>query len=502
MTAIETDYVVVGSGLAGLTFALHAAEFGNVCVVTKAEIYESNTSYAQGGIAAAVGEADSWELHERDTLIAGAGLCDPDAVRFLVQNAPDAIKWLIGLGARFDTDPMNAVLALGMEGGHSRSRIVHHADKTGWEVERAVSEAVRKNPRITVFENAFAYSLCMTESGECAGAAVRVSDLGVRQIRAKATMIATGGCGKVYQHTTNPRIATGDGIGLAHLAGAKIENMEFMQFHPTTLYHPQLRSFLITEAVRGEGGTLRNHHGTRFMYNYDDRLELAPRDIVARAIDAEMKRLDTWCVYLDTTHLDRKHQVEEFPTINERLESVGISMYKDWIPVVPAQHYSCGGIVTDLNALTNIPRLFAAGEVACTGVHGANRLASNSLLEAIVFAKAAAVSAQNCGDSHEELRAVPTPRCIAEGDAVRIRHSLQKLMTENAGIIRTDAGLAHAHNRILELKAEYESLPEAPFASYALETESLLTCAHYIVSGAMNRRENVGLHFNSDHGGG
>lgn len=494
------DYLVVGSGLAGLTFALHAADFGRVCVLTKAEVFESNTSYAQGGIAAAIGESDSWKLHEEDTLTAGAGLCNREAVRFLVQEAPGAIEWLIGIGAQFDQNGDTAVLNsldLGREGGHSRNRIVHHADRTGWEIERAVTTAVAQRAEIEVVENAFVTQLLVSD-GRCSGAEVVIGELGPRSFSARATLLATGGCGRMYQHTTNPRIATGDGIALALALGARVENMEFMQFHPTTLYHPQLRGFLITEAVRGAGGILRNHHGTRFMYDYDSRLELAPRDVVARAIDREMKRLDTWCVYLDMTHLDPSLIREEFPTICEKLKSVGIEPHRDWIPVVPAQHYSCGGIATDLNGRTNVDGLYAAGEVASTGVHGANRLASNSLLEALVFAKAAAHSARDDAEPGAPSRKPQAPLCMAENDAVRVRRALQKTMTDHAGIVRHTAGLDAAIETVRRLKDEATALATAPYAQYSLETTNLLAAAETVLEGAIARRENVGLHFNAD----
>ena len=469
----QFDYLVIGSGLAGLTFALRAAPHGRVCVLTKAEISDSNTQWAQGGIAAAVGEADSWELHERDTLIAGAGMCDPEAVRHLVQSAPSAIEWLIQMGARFDSDGDD--LALGREGGHSMNRIVHHADKTGWEIERAVVKAVRENDKIVVVENAFVTSL-LTDGDRCAGAVAKIEDLGYVQVEARATMIASGGCGKLYQHTTNPAVATADGIALASEIGAEIRDMEFMQFHPTTLYHPQLRSFLITEAVRGAGGTLRNHLGERFMYDYDERLELAPRDVVARAIVAEMKKHGTWCVYLDATHLNPKQLIHEFPTIWDRLRSIDIRMERDWIPIVPAQHYSCGGVATDLNGKTNIPGLFASGEVARTGVHGANRLASNSLLEAMVFSMSAADA---CKDepSPKASHPVSTPHCIAEAEAVRIRRAAQRIMTEHVGIVRNFEGLRKADKSIAESIHQFHSLPPAPFARYPMETRNLLAAA-------------------------
>jgi L-aspartate oxidase len=503
VTSERFDFLVIGSGLAGLSYALEVVKHGTVCVITKGGLFESNTSYAQGGIAAAIGEADSWELHEADTLGAGAGLCDEKAVRFLVQNAPAAIEWLMQVGVTFD-ERNNGDLALGMEGGHSRHRIVHHQDRTGWEVERAITEAVRAEPKITLYERTFATSL-IVQDGRCLGAMAHVEGIGERQFLARATLVATGGCGRLYTHTTNPPVATGDGISLAAQAGAVIRNMEFMQFHPTTLYHPQSRSFLISEAVRGAGGTLRNHLGRRFMYDYDVRLELAPRDVVARAIDAEMKKRSTWCVYLDVTHLQRERLREEFPTIYERLASVGVEMEKDWIPVVPAQHYSCGGVVTDLDGRTSVDGLYASGEVACTGVHGANRLASNSLLEALVFSLAVA----EVSPSEPELPSSPPSssswrpvHAISESESVRIRRAMQHTMTENVGIVRTNQGLLEAAQTISILEADYARAAKAPYSLYPLETRNLLETAALVVAQARERDGNIGLHYNSDLPGG
>lgn len=492
----QTDFLVIGSGLAGLAFALEAAKHGKVVVLTKAGVQESNTSWAQGGIAAAIGESDDWRLHEEDTLIAGAGLCDPDAVRMLVQNAPQAIEWLGRLGARFDLGASNE-LDLGREGGHSRNRIVHHADKTGWEVERTVSAAVQANPNIVVYQFCFVTDLLMS-GGRCVGATGMIPDVGQVTFTARATMVATGGVGKVYDSTTNPRVATGDGVALAQKVGANIANMEFQQFHPTTLHHPQLNGFLITEAMRGAGATLRNHNGRRFMFDYDSRLELAPRDVVARSIAREMQKLETWCVYLDPTHLPSELLQEEFPTIWQRLSEIGLLIDRDWIPVVPAQHYSCGGVVTDLNGKTNVPGLYASGEVSCTGVHGANRLASNSLLEAIVFSFKAAEVVQDEPLAIQEISELKAPYCLPENEAILLRHALQKLMSAQAGIFRTTAGLQEASDKIASALTQYDAQATAGFSAYSAETRNLLINAQLIVNGALARTENVGLHYNAD----
>lgn len=492
----QSDFLVIGSGLAGLTFALRAAEHGTVTVLTKARMVDSNTSWAQGGIAAAVGESDNWQMHEEDTLVAGAGLCDPAAVRALVQNAPAAIEWLIQLGADFDRDA-SGELDLAREGGHGLHRIVHHADRTGWEIERTVVAAVRKDPRIRVYEDAFVTRLWVHE-GRCVGALATINDLGERTFAARATLLATGGAGKLYATTTNPRVATADGIALAASEGVEVRDMEFMQFHPTTLVHAQSPGFLLTEALRGHGATLKNHRGTRFMYDYDERLELAPRDIVARAIAREMQGLDTWCVYLDATHLPADELKTDFPTIWERLRGLSLRMERDWIPVAPGQHYSCGGVVTNLAGQTGLPGLYASGEVARTGVHGANRLASNSLLEAIVFSTAAAEAAPAEPAIPKAVPAPAAPKCIAEHEAIRIRHALQRLMSAEVGVFRTDAGLSGALAKVKAWREEYQSLPAAGFSPYSRECEHLLVTAELVVGQALARRENVGLHFNAD----
>lgn len=495
---VETDFLVIGSGIAGLTFALKAANHGKVLVVTKSELSDTNTSWAQGGVAAAVGEGDSWELHEEDTLIAGAGLCKEEAVRFLVQNARSCLEWLIEMGARFDYVPGSALpqLQLAREGGHSRSRIVHHADQSGWEIERALTEAVRKQPNVQLMEYTFCEALC-DKNGECTGAILQPKNAQTIEVRSRATMLATGSCCQIYRFTTNPPIATGDGIGLASAIGATIENMEFIQFHPTTLYHREARNFLITEALRGEGAILRTIHGRRFMFDYDPRGELAPRDIVARAIHAEILKEGVPFVHLDITHLDPKKLQERFPTILEKLRSLGFDPTRDPIPVVPAAHYQCGGITTDLAGRSSIPRLYAAGEVANTGVHGANRLASNSLLEALVFGASAAQDAAkiNAFPERGEPRRLELS-VVRKIDVEGIVRRLKRIMTEKVGIIRNNLGLRHASESIEALAKEAEQ--DDQFHVKGAEAANMLECARIVVKQARERTFNVGLHYNSD----
>ena len=374
---------------------------------------------------------------------------------------------------------------------------MHHADRTGWEIERAVSGAVRANPNIIVYENAFVTKLLLSDGRVC-GLTSQIGEAGLRAFSARAVLLATGGAGKIYARTTNPRIATADGIGLAERVGATIRDMEFMQFHPTVLYHPQIGGFLITEALRGAGATLRNHRGQRFMYDYDPRLELAPRDVVARAIEAEIKHLATWCVYLDATHLDPDGLREEFPTIWSHLRAGGIEMEKEWIPVTPAQHYSCGGVETDLDGRSSVPGLYASGEVASSGVHGANRLASNSLLEAIVFSTAAAEAVRQEPQSAFEDVDYSQPKNVPENEAIRLRHALQNCMSQNLGVFRSNLGIAQADAFVSRLLAEHAELPTAPFSAYASEAYNLLVAARCVVQGARSRKTNVGLHYNAD----
>lgn len=498
METVECDYLVIGSGIAGLTFALRAAEHGKTIVSTKAALHDSNTRWAQGGVAAAVGADDSWQLHEDDTLKAGGGLCDPEAVRFLVQNAVPRLEWLISLGARFDLADEGGLptLRLGREGGHSRSRIVHAADQTGWEIERALVEALPTLDNLQVLDFTFCEGLALDDSG-CSGAVLQPRGKSPFRVRAKATCIATGSCCRVYRFTTNPPIATGDGVALAAAAGARIENMEFIQFHPTTLYHRSRRGFLVSEAVRGAGGILRTIHGRRFMFDYDPRGELAPRDIVARAIHAEILKEGVPFVHLDTTHLPPADITEQFPNIYKTLLDLGIDMAREPIPVVPAAHYQCGGIRTDLHAHTSIPGLYAAGEVASTGVHGANRLASNSLLEALVFgyagAEHAAASERTPGHGVSCPPLIPPVAPLGREGILR---RLRQAMWERVGIVRRTRSMQIAQEIIEDLVGETQ--PDERFSVSGTEAANQLVCARIIVEQALARKENVGLHYNED----
>lgn len=502
---MQYDYLVLGSGIAGLTFALNTAPHGSVAILTKKQRSESNTNYAQGGVAAAVGPDDSWELHYEDTLRAGAGLCEPEAVRILTQDGPRLIEWLVELGAQFDRNP-DGSFALGMEGGHSRHRIVHAADHTGWEIERTLLRAVRNTPTITLLEHYQAVDLIL-EGGVCVGAKVLDTLTGdLFEIRARAVLLATGGCGQVYQHTSNPPIATGDGIAMGWRAGAVVANMELIQFHPTTLYHPEAQSFLISEAVRGEGGLLKRKDGYRFMPDYDPCAELAPRDIVARAIDAELKKTGEPCVYLDITHLDPEFIKRRFPTIYHRCLKYGIDITREPIPVVPAAHYVCGGVWTDAWGRTTVARLYACGEVAYTGVHGANRLASNSLLEALVFAERAGRHATTRLDEPPPQPSYPcapyapfaphhTPLPNEPFDWAAARRQICHTMQAQVGIVRSVERLLQAEQELYALARRIESayLTEPPTVE-SCEVRNLITCALLIIRSALLRKESRGLH--------
>ncbi|MBN1447204.1 MAG: L-aspartate oxidase [Bacteroidetes bacterium] len=513
----QTDFLVIGSGIAGLFYTLKVADHGTVTLVTKKETVESNTNYAQGGIASVFADDDSLQLHIEDTLQAGAGLCHRDVVEFVVREGPALVRELSELGVGF-THLDEAHLHLGREGGHSRHRIVHARDYTGREVERVLVERVRTHPNVTVYENHIAIDL-VTEHHlrdrpgvrrddiHCWGAYVLDKQSGeVHLCFARTTIITAGGCGQVYLHTTNPAIATGDGIAMAYRAGANIANMEFIQFHPTTLFHPQARSFLISEAVRGHGAVLRNGAGERFMNKYATRLELAPRDIVARAIDSELKRRGEECVFLDLRHLDAGDIRQSFPSIYERCREVNIDITRDLIPVVPAAHYTCGGVVSDEQGHTNIAGLYVAGEAAMTGLHGANRLASNSLLEALVFAHRAAQSSLNEPATHPPVDDITpwddTDTYNAE-EWVLISHNrkeVRTLMWDYVGIVRSNLRLERARRRIELLKNEVEDFYKRTRVSERLiQLRNITLLASLIIESALRRKESRGLHFTTDY---
>jgi len=506
----DVDYLVIGSGVAGLTCALGTAPHGSTVVLTKKDRAESNSNYAQGGIAGVMSDDDSVALHAQDTLAAGAGLCHPEAVEMLVREGPERIADLIRLGARFSTHrdaSGRVVLALGREGGHSRNRIVHAVDRTGWECERTLLAACKDAPDLRILEHYFVLDLAVAECGgrrRCAGAyALDPATGSLELFRARCVLLATGGLGQVYRHTTNPRIATGDGVAMAWRAGAHIANMEFIQFHPTALFHPDGSSFLISEAVRGEGGVLRTADGATFMDRHHPLGALAPRDIVARAIHAERLQRGDPCVFLDVTHLDPSFVRERFPTIHARCLELGIDITRQPIPVVPAAHYACGGVQTDLDGRTSLPGLYAAGEVACTGVHGANRLASNSLLEAMVFGHRAAAAAVREAALPESC---PTPlgwTATGEPDlaaAAALRESLQAEMNDRVGIVRCDQDLEAARRRLEEIGTAADGLAARSKPNPEVgELRNLATVAALIVRCAIARKESRGLHYNTDH---
>jgi L-aspartate oxidase len=511
------DYLVLGSGIAGLSFALKVADAGRVAVVTKKQSAESSTNYAQGGIAAVMSKEDSFELHVRDTLEAGAGLCREAVVRLVVEEGPARIGELIELGMQLSEREVPEgggvkEIDLGREGGHSKRRIVHAKDMTGREVERALLAAVARHPTIEVFEDHFGIDLLTSvklgESGpnRCYGGHVLNRRTGeVETFSAPVTVLATGGCGKVYLYTTNPDIATGDGVAMAYRAGAAVANMEFVQFHPTCLYHPRAKSFLISEAVRGEGGILRSLEGETFMDGYHPMKSLAPRDVVARAIDSEMKRTGADHVWLDITHQPARFTMERFPNIYGTCLEYGIDITKEPIPVVPAAHYQCGGVVTDENGATGIAGLLAVGEVACTGLHGANRLASNSLLEALVFAHRAAAHVRREGSGPVEATLPPwrSEQATNADEMVVVSHNwdeIRRLMWDYVGIVRTDKRLKRALKRIENLQEEIQEYYwDFLVTSDLLELRNIATVAELIVRCALRRPESRGLHFNLDH---
>ena len=508
------DYLVIGSGIAGLTYALESARSGRVAIVTKRAIEESNTKYAQGGVATVWSEEDSFENHIKDTLVAGAGLCNDDVVRTVVSEGPERIRELIALGVPFSRKLDGDEYDLGLEGGHSRRRVLHVADRTGEELVSALVRSVRSTPAIDVFENHHAIDLLVDEKfglaqgrARCWGAYVLDAASGeVVTFTARATLLATGGAGKVYLYTSNPDIASGDGLALAYRAGCRVADLEFMQFHPTCLYHPRAKSFLVTEAMRGEGAVLKRPDGTPFMHQYDQRRELAPRDIVARAIDQEMKRNGFDHVFLDVTSLGAPFIKRRFPLIYERCLEFGIDITREQIPVVPAAHYMCGGVITDIDGRTGVERLYAAGEVAMTGLHGANRLASNSLLEGLVFAHRAAVhSAALVREGRGTPPAFPpwqSGNAVDIDESVVVTHNwdeIRRLMWNYVGIVRSDRRLKRAAARISMLREEIrEYYWDFKVTGDLLELRNIALVAELIIRCARARRESRGLHFNAD----
>ena len=513
---INTDFIVIGSGIAGLSTALRLAEFGSVIIITKKEDKESNTNYAQGGIASVIDKTDSFESHIKDTLNAGAGLCNKNTVKYMISNGPDAIKDLVKIGVDFSKTEKGK-LALGREGGHSKNRIVHSDDLTGQVIEQALIHQIKQNPNIQVYENHIVIDLITEHQtpGQDFSAGVHcwgvytldeINNV-VKTVLGAATVLATGGCGQVYLHTSNPSIATGDGIAMAWRAGAKIANLEFMQFHPTTLFHRRANSFLISEAIRGFGAILIDKAGNAFMENYHPQKELAPRDIVARAIDREMKTSGEPCVYLDLTHKSADEIKTRFPNIYQRCLKLKLDITRELIPVVPAAHYMCGGVVVDIHGRTNIERLFACGEVAFTGVHGANRLASNSLLEAIVFTKPLVKEAKKYRKDFKnglpEILPWNVEGTFNQDEWVYIVHDrkiIRAVMWDYVGIVRSDFRLARARRRLEVIALEIEEFyKKTKVTADLVELRNIVTVANLIVFCAMKRKESRGLHYTTDY---
>ncbi len=519
--AYQFDYLVIGSGIAGMSFALKAARSGRVALICKTLLPEANTALAQGGVASVTNtEVDTFEKHIHDTMVAGDQLSDPEAVRKVVEGAPGQIKQLIDWGVDFDRrDDGSGLFDLHREGGHSEFRILHHADNTGFEIQESLIEQVKANPNITIFENHFAIEIITqhhlgrivtrrTPDITCYGAYILDCGNGrVDTFMARVTVMATGGVGAVYMTTTNPLVATGDGIAMVYRAKGTVRDMEFIQFHPTALFHPGDRpSFLITEAMRGYGAVLRNIHGEEFMHRYDPRLSLAPRDIVARAIDSEMKQTGADHVYLDVTHKDPEETRHHFPNIYAKCLSLGIDITRDYIPVAPAAHYLCGGIAVDTNGESSIKHLYAIGECSCTGLHGGNRLASNSLIEAVVYADAAAAHAAEA-ISHIDFR-TDIPDWNDEGtthpeEMVLITQSakeVNQIMSTYVGIVRSNLRLDRAWNRLDILYEETERLFKCSKASRQIcELRNIINVGYLIMRQAKERRESRGLHYTLDY---
>ena len=515
----KSDFLVIGSGIAGLSFALKVAEYGEVAIVTKKEAMETSTNYAQGGIASVFGQSDSFDLHVQDTLEAGDGLCKEDVVEMVVENGPERVRELMEWGVAFTQDNARKMeLDLGLEGGHSQKRIVHAGDLTGRVIEKTLVDSVKNHPRISLFENYIAVDLItystrmkrgtVTAAHEdlCCGAYVLDTDTNeVHTFQAKITILTTGGAGKIYLFTSNPDIATGDGIAMAYRAGALVGNLEFVQFHPTCLYHADAKNFLISEAVRGEGGVLMDSRGHAFMEDYDPKKDLACRDIVARAIDNELKKSGDDCVFLDISDKDSGFVQERFPNIYQKCFSLGIDITKEPIPVVPAAHYMCGGVLVDTEGKTDIERLYAVGETAFTGLHGANRLASNSLLEAVVYAHRAAEQAVKDLKSIKDEICLDLPRWDPMGttdsdEAIVVSHNwdeIRRTMWNYVGIVRSSKRLLRAKNRIETIQKEIrEYYWDFKITSDLIELRNIAMVAELIIQCAVLRKESRGLHYN------
>jgi L-aspartate oxidase len=514
---IKTDFLIIGSGIAGLSYALKVAEHGRVTIVTKKKIQKTNTALAQGGVAAVFGDTDSFDLHTEDTFKAGDGLCTQEVVQMVVENGPDRIRELTALGARFNM-AKSGQFALGQEGGHSAKRIIHAHDLTGKEIEDTLIANVEDHENITILEDHIAVNLiCFSTSFRsglvrtqheniCCGAYILNNTTGqVETFYSGITLLATGGASKVYLYTSNPDIATGDGIAMAYRAGASVANMEFVQFHPTCLFHAEAKNFLISEAVRGEGAYLIDAKGRRFMEGYSKDRELACRDVVARAIDNELKKTGADSVFLDITHKDADYIRKRFPNIHAKCLYFGMDITKEPIPVVPAAHYMCGGVATDLNGRSDVQRLYAVGETACTGLHGANRLASNSLLEALVYAHNAA------RDSVEAFRAIGNKvtvcldpwdetNTVDSDEAIVVTHNwdeIRRLMWNYVGIVRSDKRLIRARRRIENIQKEIDEYYwDFKITSDLIELRNLATVAGLIIKSALSRKESRGLHYN------
>jgi L-aspartate oxidase len=526
---IESDFLIIGSGIAGLMFALKVAKAGTVSLVTKKNAKESNTNYAQGGIASVFGKPDSFDLHIEDTLASGDGLCDRDVVEMVIKDGPARIRELISLGVNFNKratsdrsilDPEN--LDLGREGGHTENRIVHAQDMTGKEVERVLLNHVMQHDRITVYENHIAIDLITcstrlkrglvitTHEDYCCGAYVfDCSKNRVKTFCSKITLLSTGGAGKVYLYTSNPDIATGDGIAMGYRAGATVANLEFVQFHPTCLYHPDAKNFLISEAVRGDGGRLIDADGNSFMGKYDPLEDLACRDVVARAIDTELKKSGNESVFLDISHKGSDFIKTRFPNLYQKVLQFGFDMTSEPIPVVPAAHYICGGVVTDMAGRTDIGNLYVVGETACTGLHGANRLASNSLLEALVYShKAASQAIDDLKTSHFKFPDISTwdeSGTTDSDELIMVSHNwdeIRRLMWNYVGIVRSDKRLERAKRRIEIIVNEiHEYYWDFKITSDLIELRNIATVAELIIQCAMHRKESRGLHYNIEYPG-